>query len=296
MALLIVLAVTALVTALISELAFSTLVDLRLAETSRDSNRAFYLAKGGIEVGRKLLLNDQNDYDGLDEPWARGVSHYAIDDVSAVSLTLTPLDGRINLNGLIGPSGNVDSVIKGRCIRLFEALEIKNPQAHVDALIDWLDADEIPQPEGAESRYYVHQDPSVRCQNGPMESLEELGLIAGFSSEEIGRLKNHVTLYGDTQIHLNSATQEVLSALAEEMDRETAQRLVEVAARSPFRSLEDLKTLPGWESFYWAINTQLRLQCQYYQISSEARVSDGRSRIRAIVDKKKNILLSFQAR
>ena len=47
MALLVVLVIIALLTSVLTELAFSTLVDLRLAETFRDSTRAYYLAKGG---------------------------------------------------------------------------------------------------------------------------------------------------------------------------------------------------------------------------------------------------------
>lgn len=47
MALLLVLAITALLAALLSQLSFSTLVDLRLTETYRDTTRAYYLAKGG---------------------------------------------------------------------------------------------------------------------------------------------------------------------------------------------------------------------------------------------------------
>ena len=45
--LLLVLVVVALLSALLTDWAFSTLVDLRLTETFRDSNRAYYLARGG---------------------------------------------------------------------------------------------------------------------------------------------------------------------------------------------------------------------------------------------------------
>ena len=47
MALLLVLVVVALLTSMLTDLAFSTLVDMRLTETFRDSTRAYYLAKGG---------------------------------------------------------------------------------------------------------------------------------------------------------------------------------------------------------------------------------------------------------
>ena len=53
MALLLVLLVVVMLTTLLTEFAFSTLVDLRLTETFRDNIRAYYLAKGGINAGRR---------------------------------------------------------------------------------------------------------------------------------------------------------------------------------------------------------------------------------------------------
>ena len=63
MALLLVLVVVALLTSLLTELAFSTLIDLRLTETFRDSTRAYYLARGGVAAGRMILQEDRNQYD-----------------------------------------------------------------------------------------------------------------------------------------------------------------------------------------------------------------------------------------
>src|SRR5512139_590481 len=72
MALLLVLLVVALLTTLLVEFAFSTLVDLRLTETFRDSTQAYYLAKGGVAAGSMLLKEDRNRYDSLDEMWSQG--------------------------------------------------------------------------------------------------------------------------------------------------------------------------------------------------------------------------------
>ena len=58
MALLLVLVVVALLTSLLTELAFSTLIDLRLTETFRDSTRAYYLARGCVSAGRMILQED----------------------------------------------------------------------------------------------------------------------------------------------------------------------------------------------------------------------------------------------
>ena len=75
MVLLLVLLVVALLATVLTELSFSTLIDMRLAETFRDSTRANYLARGGLEVGKMLLQDDNNNYDATDEIWAIGVQH-----------------------------------------------------------------------------------------------------------------------------------------------------------------------------------------------------------------------------
>jgi general secretion pathway protein K len=157
MVLLLVLFITALLAALLSELAFSTLVDLRLAETYRDSTRAYYLAKGGIQVGSMVLADDGNDYDGNDELWAQGISNYPVGDIGIVSITITALDGKININRLISNSDNIDVVVKDRCLRLFNILGIDAAQEHIYALIDWIDSDNRsdnnPGGYGAEAEY-----------------------------------------------------------------------------------------------------------------------------------------------
>jgi general secretion pathway protein K len=293
MALLLVLAITALLAALLSQLSFSTLVDLRLTETYRDSTRAHYLAKGGIQVGRMVLADDKNNYDGNDEMWAQGVVNYPVGG-GEVSITITPLDGRININNLFSTSGNIDAVIKDRCLRLFDVLEIDQASAHVDTLIDWLDDDDDPQPAGAESNYYALQTPVTYCKNGPLDTLDELELVAGFTADEVKKLRPHISLYGNKKIHLNSATAEVLYALAEEMDMPTAETIIAQRKNSPYKTLDEMKLLPNMDSFYWAINSHLQVEANYYRIDTDARVGDGRCRTSAVVKKENNTLLYFQ--
>ena len=293
MALLLVLAITALLATLLSQLAFSTLVDLRLTQTYRDTTRAYYLAKGGIQIGRMVLADDTNSYDGNDEMWAQGIANYPV-GTGEVSIRITPLDGRININKLVSSSGNINAVIKDRCLRLFDILGIDNSPSHIEALIDWLDADDDPQPAGAEAGYYALQSPPSYCKNGPLDTLDELELVAGFSHDEVKKLRPHISLYGDSKLHLNSATAEVLYALAEEMDMATAEMIVAQRKTAPYEMLDEMKLLPDMDSFYWAINGQLQVQANYYRIDTDARVNDGRRRASGVVKKENNSLLYFQ--
>lgn len=51
----------------------------------------------------------------------------------------------------------------------------------VDALLDWLDADSDPRPNGAESEHYSVLPTPIAVRNGPVESIEELLLVRGIT-------------------------------------------------------------------------------------------------------------------
>ncbi len=50
-----------------------------------------------------------------------------------------------------------------------------------DALLDFLDADDLPRPEGAEQEYYDALPHPYRIHNGPLATVEQLLLVRGFS-------------------------------------------------------------------------------------------------------------------
>jgi hypothetical protein len=52
-----------------------------------------------------------------------------------------------------------------------------------DAILDWLDEDEVPRKYGAESAYYEKLDPPRRSKNGRLDSLDELLLVRGVTPE-----------------------------------------------------------------------------------------------------------------
>ncbi|MBI5091000.1 MAG: general secretion pathway protein GspK [Candidatus Hydrogenedentes bacterium] len=53
----------------------------------------------------------------------------------------------------------------------------------VDAILDWKDADSDARPSGAESDYYLLQNPPYNCKNGNFESVEELRLVKGVTTD-----------------------------------------------------------------------------------------------------------------
>lgn len=291
MVLLLVLTVVTLLAALLTEFAFSSLVDLRLAETFRDSSRAYYLANGGVRVGRVLLQEDRNNYDGPGELWSLGVPGYPVGD-GTVSIRIDDLGGRIDLNRLVNNVGDANDEAKNRCLRLFAELDLEDPAGLVDALIDWLDPDEEEREFGAESRHYLDLPRPYRAKNGSLDSFDELLLVRGIDAEVLNRLAPHVAVLGaqlasvEPKLNVNTASVEVLMAWDEGMTRPAAEAIRNHRESEPFRTGQQVKDLIGLD-FYTALNRNqdLSFTSDFYHIFSRAEIGDGSRTVQAIVKK-----------
>jgi len=282
MVLLLVLLVVTLLATLLIEFSYSALVDLRLAETFRDNTRATYLARGGIVVGQVLRQEDDNGYDALEEAWAQGVPAYPVAD-GTLSVQLEDLGGRIDLNRLVTAAGNIDVPVRDRYRRLLLALDVANPEALIDPLVDWLDADSDREPSGEEGGRYMAATPPYRCKNGRLDTIDELRLVQGYDADILARLRPHVTAHGGSRINVNTASREVLLALADEMDPAAADAIIEARAQQPLTSVEGLKTLPALATVYGFIYLYADVQSETFRVLATGTVNDGRRAIEAIV-------------
>ncbi|WP_187426757.1 type II secretion system minor pseudopilin GspK [Geothermobacter ehrlichii] len=293
-ALLLVLVIVALLSALVSDFAFSTLVDLRLAETFRDSARASSLARGGVTVARELLRQDNNGWDAPESPdelWALPMEQVPVDD-GFVSLRIRDLDGRIGLNRLVDSLGNPNVVMVDRFRRLCDELGLDRPEALTDALIDWLDRDSDPRPEGAEDPYYLALPNPYQAADAPLENLDELRRVRGFDARTLARLRPYVSARGGEKLNVNSAPAEVLLAWDGEMRPEAAETIIAERRKKPFRTLDEIRELIGVETFS-ALNRNLDLDVgsRYFHVDSRAEIGDGNRRIEAVIDRKTDRIL-----
>ncbi len=287
MVLLMVLLVVALLATILTELSFSTLVDMRMAETFRDTTRSSYLSRGGLVVGRALLQDDTNNYDSTDELWAIGVQQYPVADGS-VSIDITDLEGRINLNGLVTLYGN-DPIIMERYRRLLVELGVNRPDLLIDTLIDWIDTFPTPMPQGAENAHYLSLSDPYQCKNGPLDTIEELAMVEGYSPELLEKLRPYVTAYGSKIVNVNTASREVLLALSSSMDDTIVETLMTARQAKPFTALSQVKDLPGMDalsnSIWSSISSYIDVKSAHFQIESTGWVNDGRMTLQTVVDK-----------
>jgi len=152
----------------------------------------------------------------------------------------------------------------------------------VDALVDWLDADEQPSPGGAESGYYQGLVPPYGCRNGPARFLEELLLVRGMNRElffgtgSTKALADHLTIHGsDGRINLNTAPLPLLRALHAGIDATLLGRLDayrrDPSHRSQLGTTTWYKNIGGWPGDIVLYEDLLTTRSSFFQITATAR-------------------------
>jgi general secretion pathway protein K len=270
-ALLLSLLILTLLVALILEFDAEARREYREAAVFRDNFKASMLTRAAIQAARAVLQQDflrdkktGEQYDGPADLWAMPIKNYAIGD-GLLSAQIQDERGKLNLNDLAAHTG--DELQKKtkiqRLERLFALLQI-NPDL-VDALVDWVDQDDNPQPAGAESLYYQSQKPAYRAANGPLPSLGDLRLVKGFTPDIVDRLSRYVTVYpqeGGAPVNLNTADPLVIQALDPEITQTIA---MEIVQSRPFKTKIDLDRIGSFQ----AIGAKLRASPDGYDVKSE---------------------------
>jgi general secretion pathway protein K len=270
-ALLLALLIVTLLVALILEFDAEARREYREAAAFRDNFKASMLMRAAVQAARAVLQEDflrdkqtGQQYDGPADLWAMPIKNYAIGD-GLLSAQIQDERGKLNLNDLAANTG--DELQKKakiqRIKRLFELLQI-NPDL-VDALVDWIDPDDNPQPAGAESLYYQSQRPPYRAANGPLSSLGDLRLVKGFTPDIVDRLSRYVTVYpqeGGAPLNINTADPVVIQALDPEITQTIA---MEIVQGRPFKTKVDLDRVGSFQ----AIGAKLRASPDGYDVKSE---------------------------
>lgn len=270
-ALLLALLVLALLVALILEFDGEARREYRDAAAFRDNFKAQTLTRAAIQAARAVLQQDfikdkkaGEAYDAPTDLWAMPIKNYAIGD-GFLSAQIEDELGKLNLNDLAVASG--DELQKKKKIqrfkRLFELLQL-SPDL-VDALVDWVDADDNQEPAGAESMYYQSQRPGYRTANAPLHGFGDLRLIKGFTPEIVDRLSRYVTLFpaeGSGLVNLNTADLLVIQSLDPAITQTMA---AEIAQGRPYKKKEDLDRIGSFQE----IGAKLRATQSGYDVKSD---------------------------
>jgi type II secretory pathway component PulK len=142
-----------------------------------------------VAIAMARLAENANEWDHRWEPWH---NHVALGMEDWMADWIDPSDGEpaeyVADYSVIDESSKLHVLYASS-----EALtQLGMSPAQVQSLFDWMDSDEDALPEGAESEYYLQRIPAIQAKNQPLQQLEELLVIRGFTVEEYaGEDLNH---------------------------------------------------------------------------------------------------------
>jgi len=176
--------------------------EVRTVSSFREMAAAGALGDAGIVLAARELAGARNRESRMLQ------SEVSFEQV-AVGVRIVPLTGLIDLNSapeplltdLIAIAGEVD---RGRAARLAQRI------------IDWRDADDQSQPDGAEDAAYAAAGSPFRTRGGPFESPEDLLQVLGIDFDLYERIRPLVTVHmrGNGRIDPAAAPLPVLRVLA----------------------------------------------------------------------------------
>ncbi len=223
--------------------------DSTLAIIYENKMKSYFLAEGGITAAIIALKEDGgiNGYDTLDEIWSRPSPPISLGEGQVV-VTVADEESKLNINSLIMGNGISENM---KMVALFDALleKLDLDPSITGSILDWLDKDDTPRPQGGEGAYYSGKKLPYTVKNDRFDSLFELKLVKGVDDKAYRTLSPYLTTVGSGRININTAPATILAILARGEDPEyhallsdsEVEEILRFRKESPFEKVEDIK-------------------------------------------------------
>jgi len=288
----------------------------------KNSAQLSEMAKSGITIARQLLILDlkENNFDSLYDSWALLGDEEFTDLFPQGSLTVKVEDeiGKYQLNAMVirkregykpqKTKKEEEEVIQQEMDvrnilwRLLRAepffVEDGTAREIIDSLIDWIDTGDGDGEEeyGAEDSYYQSLTPPYSCKNGPVESIDELLLVKGFTREILYGTEDKPplapllsTVISDGSININSADILLLQALAPGLSKTISENMVDYRENEANKALlEDASWYKNVSAFPGDIELsekQIRIRSSFFSIEATASFDTQQKMIRSTVER-----------
>lgn len=199
----------------------------------------------GLEdwVKQGLKLDGENSQtDHLQELWAQPLPPVPFAD-GEVGGVLTDAQSRLNLNNVLSSNESERKLWAAMINRYLERQKVNFSGSLSDLVTDWVDKDETPMSQGAESDRYQLQTPAYSAAGQPMVTVEALQNFPAFQklkwAQQQTVAKGLVALPGIATINVNTVTSEVLQAVADWMTPQMAEAWIAQRDQKPAESAEE---------------------------------------------------------
>lgn len=277
MALMVVLWILAFLTIIFTTFTFSMRTELAAAGNFRDQAESYYLAEAGVYRAAAEIINadrdvppDSKNYDALNEHWHTNPAAYNNVPLGRGYYWVMVADeeSKIPLNGGRFTPPQYEAMLR----RLFSNSGVRDEKllsTIVDSIQDWRDTDTLHRLNGVEDDYYLSRPVPYRAKNGNFESIEELLLVKGMTSEilygniaspqrraelqaqlpwereltagEYLGVARYLTVHSSGQVNVNTASPEVVMTLG--LTAAETKAVLDQRAATPYRDVQAVISL-----------------------------------------------------
>jgi type II secretory pathway component PulK len=173
-------------TVLAGGFAYSMKVETKLARNANSETQLEWLGRSAVECARwelaQQMMIPQEPYDALNQVWAGGpggigTSNTPLADFKneiqvqngGATWTIVDLERKVNIN-----TANEALLQQGLLVMGVDAGQMT---PIVNSILDWIDPDDTPRVQGAESEFYQGLNPPYFAKNGPIDDISELLMI-----------------------------------------------------------------------------------------------------------------------
>jgi type II secretory pathway component PulK len=265
-ALLLVIFMIVLASALLASLAESTYVTMRLNSAAERRVRAEYVLKSAVNFAQVLIKNDVTPYDDpVQDAWMVFSNEQEIpgqllglnEPNVKITLLISSEAGQLPIGKLLSATGTPNQQYIEIFARLFKTLGLDQPSKNtignpgpagqpqrvftaeelVANIVDYLDTDtqsfQMPSLSAAFRGMEEELPPEAALRNqGSFDSLvSELGAVPGFTPDKVQKLLPFIANTNLSSVNVNAAPVEVIMALSPLMTQQIAEQIV--AFRNP---------------------------------------------------------------
>lgn len=296
MALLSVLLILVVVTLALTQIQNASRQDLERIEGRYLQQQGWAYLLGAEALGRQVLTDGRL----REQPrwWAslRGEPvSYPVEE-GLLSLQVTDLRSCFNLNHLVSinsdeASHSLPALLPWR-LYLNELVEEERwlpdlqPDAFLDLLRDWVDANNEALPQGAETGQYLLNDPPAVAANQPLADLSEVNWLQPSQRQRFRQLPDSLCRLPDSRLRLNINTlpQQHLGLLWALMEGQVSRRVLEdwwqQRPEVGYQQLDEFwadlgeQQLPDDPAWKQRVGAQLMFVSDYYRMTIEMQLND----------------------
>jgi general secretion pathway protein K len=300
-ALVMVLWVTTILSVVVLEFCYSMRTEVNITRNYQEGLQLYAMAEGGLQrsIAELILKHDaraqqirkaakEGETAGKYEEWVTDGREYSFPfERGECSIRVMGEAGKVNINRVS------DAMLRKIMTNL--GLEGEGRDIAVDSILDWRDPDDFVRVNGAETDYYRSLKDPYDCKNANLDSIEELLLVRGITSElfygqrmkreegedtqeeQVG-LRDIFSIYASgEQIDLNSTSLPVLRVFLG-LPLEVCWLILKAREEKGFENFRDLlRRVPEISPFTAEIQSLILFRAvnPYYTIEAKGKSREG---------------------